>query len=131
MIRRPPRSTLFPYTTLFRSPPRAQQRKVLVERAVPASPFPGDGPAGPPGRGPRALALHPGLVDPPRGHGLRARLVLRDHGLQHHERESGRGVVLELPAVERQLPRALADRMEERLAQVARGEVDPVAGAHV
>src|SRR5690349_23056600 len=23
MIRRPPRSTLFPYTTLFRSPPRA------------------------------------------------------------------------------------------------------------
>src|SRR2546422_5295558 len=25
MIRRPPRSTLFPYTTLFRSPPRSQQ----------------------------------------------------------------------------------------------------------
>src|SRR6266478_8197844 len=25
MIRRPPRSTLFPYTTLFRSPPRAGQ----------------------------------------------------------------------------------------------------------
>src|SRR2546425_9728624 len=25
MIRRPPRSTLFPYTTLFRSPPAAQQ----------------------------------------------------------------------------------------------------------
>src|SRR3989475_8890910 len=24
MIRRPPRSTLFPYTTLFRSPPRSQ-----------------------------------------------------------------------------------------------------------
>src|SRR2546421_9379792 len=24
MIRRPPRSTLFPYTTLFRSPPRAE-----------------------------------------------------------------------------------------------------------
>src|SRR3712207_8283083 len=24
MIRRPPRSTLFPYTTLFRSPPRGQ-----------------------------------------------------------------------------------------------------------
>src|SRR6267154_5410793 len=24
MIRRPPRSTLFPYTTLFRSPPRAR-----------------------------------------------------------------------------------------------------------
>src|ERR1043165_6450821 len=26
MIRRPPRSTLFPYTTLFRSPPRAPAR---------------------------------------------------------------------------------------------------------
>src|SRR2546430_10122324 len=26
MIRRPPRSTLFPYTTLFRSPPGAEQR---------------------------------------------------------------------------------------------------------
>src|SRR5256885_7186980 len=25
MIRRPPRSTLFPYTTLFRSPPRERQ----------------------------------------------------------------------------------------------------------
>src|SRR3712207_8011353 len=25
MIRRPPRSTLFPYTTLFRSPPRVQR----------------------------------------------------------------------------------------------------------
>src|SRR2546422_8290826 len=25
MIRRPPRSTLFPYTTLFRSPPRSQR----------------------------------------------------------------------------------------------------------
>src|SRR2546426_7300187 len=26
MIRRPPRSTLFPYTTLFRSPPRRRDR---------------------------------------------------------------------------------------------------------
>src|SRR5688572_32193874 len=26
MIRRPPRSTLFPYTTLFRSPPRGRRR---------------------------------------------------------------------------------------------------------
>src|SRR5256885_9226351 len=26
MIRRPPRSTLFPYTTLFRSPPAASKR---------------------------------------------------------------------------------------------------------
>src|SRR3989441_2097992 len=33
MIRRPPRSTLFPYTTLFRSRARAQS---LVQRARPA-----------------------------------------------------------------------------------------------
>src|SRR3712207_8521281 len=29
MIRRPPRSTLFPYTTLFRSPPLALEREDL------------------------------------------------------------------------------------------------------
>src|SRR2546425_7920415 len=33
MIRRPPRSTLFPYTTLFRSP----TRRLLDARATPAS----------------------------------------------------------------------------------------------
>src|SRR5437588_11658063 len=30
MIRRPPRSTLFPYTTLFRSSPRARVREVFL-----------------------------------------------------------------------------------------------------
>src|SRR2546430_13300226 len=30
MIRRPPRSTLFPYTTLFRSQARPPQRRVLA-----------------------------------------------------------------------------------------------------
>src|SRR5256885_7119005 len=35
MIRRPPRSTLFPYTTLFRSdPPRAERRGGRRERAA-------------------------------------------------------------------------------------------------
>src|SRR3712207_8401508 len=32
MIRRPPRSTLFPYTTLFRSDIRAVFRRILVPR---------------------------------------------------------------------------------------------------
>src|SRR2546430_8925434 len=32
MIRRPPRSTLFPYTTLFRSPPT--DRQAALQRAV-------------------------------------------------------------------------------------------------
>src|SRR2546422_4420627 len=34
MIRRPPRSTLFPYTTLFRSRPALPARVVHVEEAV-------------------------------------------------------------------------------------------------
>src|SRR5690349_22805910 len=36
MIRRPPRSTLFPYTTLFRSRPRAQGRCKRARRQGPA-----------------------------------------------------------------------------------------------
>src|SRR3712207_7680969 len=35
MIRRPPRSTLFPYTTLFRSPQDAQLAKAHVEGRAP------------------------------------------------------------------------------------------------
>src|SRR2546429_4272652 len=31
MIRRPPRSTLFPYTTLFRSPPRVSTEAAPIE----------------------------------------------------------------------------------------------------
>src|SRR2546429_7376353 len=41
MIRRPPRSTLFPYTTLFRSPHRGGRRApggVLLRPAVPVLP---------------------------------------------------------------------------------------------
>src|SRR3712207_9172438 len=34
MIRRPPRSTLFPYTTLFRSPPVARPPARVLEEAV-------------------------------------------------------------------------------------------------
>src|SRR3712207_7573665 len=33
MIRRPPRSTLFPYTTLFRSAPRADDQRLPVHHA--------------------------------------------------------------------------------------------------
>src|SRR5207245_9573996 len=34
MIRRPPRSTLFPYTTLFRSHPRGQEDSAPVSRGL-------------------------------------------------------------------------------------------------
>src|SRR2546427_4222710 len=37
MIRRPPRSTLFPYTTLFRSLEPTLQRSFLLQEAVPLS----------------------------------------------------------------------------------------------
>src|SRR3712207_7111562 len=40
MIRRPPRSTLFPYTTLFRSPPRAH-----AAQPPPPGVLPGDRPS--------------------------------------------------------------------------------------
>src|SRR5256884_7926664 len=38
MIRRPPRSTLFPYTTLFRSPGRATRRRALALEPAHATP---------------------------------------------------------------------------------------------
>src|SRR3712207_6981499 len=41
MIRRPPRSTLFPYTTLFRSHPRVVQRVAEAAADRPHRPVPG------------------------------------------------------------------------------------------
>src|SRR3989442_5062371 len=38
MIRRPPRSTLFPYTTLFRSPKRVKAKPVKIIRLEPVAP---------------------------------------------------------------------------------------------
>src|SRR3712207_9012923 len=50
MIRRPPRSTLFPYTTLFRSPGQGEQRRNRGRGQRPLPPVPGrrraDEPAG-------------------------------------------------------------------------------------
>src|SRR5256712_10417728 len=37
MIRRPPRSTLFPYTTLFRSPDKAEEVEIGFESGAPVS----------------------------------------------------------------------------------------------
>src|SRR5256885_11851887 len=37
MIRRPPRSTLFPYTTLFRSQPPQRRRDVILARSAAAA----------------------------------------------------------------------------------------------
>src|SRR5256885_8081941 len=63
MIRRPPRSTLFPYTTLFRSPRHARR----ADR--PAEPRPADRPrrAGDPHRGaqPRQIGEHTSELQSP------------------------------------------------------------------
>src|SRR5689334_23996049 len=55
MIRRPPRSTLFPYTTLFRSSARSEARGSAPCRAAPA-----------PGAGSTAISRHPWV--PPKEH---------------------------------------------------------------
>src|SRR2546426_8471751 len=95
MIRRPPRSTLFPYTTLFRSPQRGglahpdRAGRDHVPRPQAAAQGGGDGAL--PGREPRAVAQrgaiapgrepapHPSLVRPaPAGEAgprVRARLL--------------------------------------------------------
>src|SRR5947209_18906850 len=53
MMRPPPRSTLFPYTTLFRSPAPAEGTGVRGEEPVRADPPAGGGP----GRGPGGEVL--------------------------------------------------------------------------
>src|SRR3712207_7290048 len=70
MIRRPPRSTLFPYTTLFRSPARASQRIDVPERAD------GEGPLAATqtvGRGVRVVAVDQAIRDQLLVHGFKRR----------------------------------------------------------
>src|SRR5262245_14861009 len=104
----------------------ADQLEVVLERAIPAPALPGHRPALEPRCRADGLDLHPGLVNGPRVHRADAGRVLRDHRLQHRERETGRTVVLQLLLVQRELARALADRMREGDAEIARGEIDAV-----
>src|SRR3712207_8626727 len=58
MIRRPPRSTLFPYTTLFRSPVlRVRARRSRVPWAARGRPGGGDASPRPPSRQPASSCL--------------------------------------------------------------------------
>src|SRR3989441_7975164 len=117
MIRRPPRSTLFPYTTLFRSPGRAEARRdgarrpragLLVARGEGAAPGDPRGGGPEPGRPPpvdeRELA---------RGRGARAR------GGGHAAGPADAG----LPPGRRPEPGPLSlDGLRRRLAAAGRGE---------
>src|SRR2546427_2454713 len=53
MIRRPPRSTLFPYTTLFRSRHGRFEHRARLPRRLPAQPAPRGGAVAARGRRPR------------------------------------------------------------------------------
>src|SRR3712207_7043351 len=58
MIRRPPRSTLFPYTTLFRSLVAAQSLSQPPAAPKPAAPSEGKGPLGAPPRDRKSTRLN-------------------------------------------------------------------------
>src|SRR5260370_27943190 len=89
MIRRPPRSTLFPYTTLFRSSPRVRLHRAgrrPRRRGAGTGAAPGGG-AGPPGRSEEhtsELLSHLNLVcrlllEKKKTHNTEARHVLTPH----------------------------------------------------
>src|SRR5688572_31121579 len=64
MIRRPPRSTLFPYTTLFRS---GRRKETMVRHLVALSPGVSDvglGPSGPQSFGSKAAGVRENLTWP-------------------------------------------------------------------
>src|SRR3989475_9180334 len=111
MIRRPPRSTLFPYTTLFRSGPRGQpserggvQAPQADHRALEIAPQPG----------PQDVEPLPSLRSPPRHTQDQehppARAVTRQGG-----QGGERGVVQPLRVVEREQQGTLLDRKSTRL----------------
>src|SRR3712207_7623538 len=77
MIRRPPRSTLFPYTTLFRS---HRREPGVPQGVVPTGAGPDRGPDPAAGRGPRADL-------PARGRRARGAGAAADHRSEEHTSE--------------------------------------------
>src|SRR3712207_9007470 len=74
MIRRPPRSTLFPYTTLFRSQPAQHRGRVPRRRVLPGPRRGADG-----GAGRRGFCLAPPIERDP----LRAAKAVRLRSEEH------------------------------------------------
>src|SRR2546428_90652 len=102
MIRRPPRSTLFPYTTLFRSvrrrPPRRTREGMALER-------------GPRRHGPRAPAAGSPALDPP----ARDRHAAHRGRLAATGRPRHRDVLREPPAAPRGAAAPGAHRQTQRI----------------
>src|SRR3712207_7632150 len=73
MIRRPPRSTLFPYTTLFRSYDRAVTRRMPARTGVPAPD--------------RASGVARTAAERPDPQGVQVRLSLRQERSEEHTSE--------------------------------------------
>src|SRR3989442_5944062 len=117
MIRRPPRSTLFPYTTLFRSVPAALARRMAMDhadRATPAGTL--TGLLGDDARGCGLLGLDVGRCDPL--HDDHPGLHLADHAA--HELGRERAV---LP--QQEAPRLL--RHAERAGRAPADHIVPAA----
>src|SRR5438067_11390127 len=116
MIRRPPRSTLFPYTTLFRSPKCCARARLSCappsasERRRPDPTHGGHG---------RGLYLCPGAG------GTDSLLMLREQGLPLPKVSRPMG----LPGGRRRSSRQTADAVDEPL-DLVRGGVRRAAGAH-
>src|SRR5256886_10275759 len=102
MIRRPPRSTLFPYTTLFRSPVVAQVlREIELEDPMPADHAEG---RAPPLRGELHAAVWHVLDQPRFGEPLHHAAHRGRSDLEHRGDVAGRG--------EAALAREMVDRLE-------------------
>src|SRR3712207_6868132 len=88
MIRRPPRSTLFPYTTLFRSGPHVAVLRLLRRRLLRRRPHAGAHVTG--GTGPHTAVLRRGLPDRRRAEldgGPRLRLRSEEHTSELQSRQ--------------------------------------------
>src|SRR3989440_6929958 len=140
MIRRPPRSTLFPYTTLFRSHAGAPGRRDDDEGDVLLGRAPGEAgdllPDHRSHRAPHEVEIHHGEID---GHAVQAR-VARAQGLERarllHSDEEAIPVALEVqriggPETRIQLmPRPLVDQQVDVFLG-ANPTVMPAVGAHI
>src|SRR6476659_6926567 len=98
--------------------------QILIERVVPASTFPGDGPTLRPIVSDNALDNHPRLFNSPLAHGLRARRIFSNDRLEYDKTESVFAVPPHLRSVQRELTRSFAKRVLNQMIAVLASEID-------